>query len=211
LPAYDPRAAKICGVGYVTANRGGDHITGYVQGPTFIDLPFLLVDNSTIKDPFQADPAENQVLIDLENALTALDALGGCKFMGILLSAEDLTGLVSSATGWDFDVVAFRQTGERVYNLARAYSAREGLTRQDDSLPGRLLHDPLPDGPAAGMRIDPDTLEMMKDAYYHLRGWDHTTGIPSAQKLHQLELDFLIEDMWGSQALSGRLAFSGSL
>jgi len=35
LPAYDPRAAKICGLGYVTANRGGDHITGYVQGPDF--------------------------------------------------------------------------------------------------------------------------------------------------------------------------------
>ena len=27
LPAYDPRAAKITGLGYVTANRGGDHIT----------------------------------------------------------------------------------------------------------------------------------------------------------------------------------------
>ena len=25
LPAYDPRAAKICGLAYVTANRGGDH------------------------------------------------------------------------------------------------------------------------------------------------------------------------------------------
>ena len=199
LPAYDPRAAKICGVGYVTANRGGDHITGYVQGPTFIDLPFLLVDESSIKDPFVADPAENQVLIDLENALTALDALGGCKFMGILLSAEDLTGLVSSATGWDFDVAAFRQTGERVYNLARAYSALEGLTRQDDTLPGRLMKDPLPSGPAAGMLIESDTLEMMKDAYYQRRGWDPATGTPTPQKLHELELDFLVEELWGSQ------------
>jgi aldehyde:ferredoxin oxidoreductase len=211
LPAYDPRAAKICGVGYVTANRGGDHITGYVQGPTFIDLPFLLVDNSSIKDPFTADPAENQVLIDLENALTALDALGGCKFMGILLSAEDLTGLVSSATGWDFDVHAFRQTGERVYNLARAYNALEGLTRQDDSLPGRLLKDPLPDGPAAGMLIDPDTLEMMKDAYYELRGWDPTTGIPTPDKLHELDLDFLIDELWGSQTTPLPPIFPGRL
>jgi aldehyde:ferredoxin oxidoreductase len=209
LPAYDPRAAKICGVGYVTANRGGDHITGYVQGPTFIDLPFLLVDDSTIKDPFVADPAENQVLIDLENALTALDALGGCKFMGILLSAEDLTGLVSSATGWDFDVHDFRQTGERVYNLARAYSAREGLTRQADTLPGKLMHDPLHTGPAAGMVIDHETLEMMKDAYYELRGWDHATGIPTPARLHELDLDFLIDELWGKQAshspFSGRL------
>ncbi|MFU8772567.1 MAG: aldehyde ferredoxin oxidoreductase family protein, partial [Anaerolineales bacterium] len=70
LPAYDPRAAKICGLGYVTANRGGDHITAYVQGPTFIDIPFLVVDDSSINDPFTADPAEAKVVIDLENALT---------------------------------------------------------------------------------------------------------------------------------------------
>ncbi|PQP34090.1 hypothetical protein C6A37_09575, partial [Desulfobacteraceae bacterium SEEP-SAG9] len=66
LPAYDPRAAKITGLGYVTANRGGDHITAYVQGPTFIDLPFLLVEDSTIKDPFVADPMEAKVVIDME-------------------------------------------------------------------------------------------------------------------------------------------------
>ena len=33
LPAYDSRAAKITGLAFATANRGGDHITGYVQGP----------------------------------------------------------------------------------------------------------------------------------------------------------------------------------
>ena len=32
LPAYDSRAAKITGLGFVTANRGGDHMTGYIQG-----------------------------------------------------------------------------------------------------------------------------------------------------------------------------------
>ncbi|MDR9458616.1 MAG: aldehyde ferredoxin oxidoreductase family protein [Dehalococcoidia bacterium] len=88
LPAYDPRAAKITGLGYVTANRGGDHITAYVQGPTFIDAPFLLVDDSTIKDPFVANPEEVKVVVDLENALTVFDCIGACKFMGILLPAE---------------------------------------------------------------------------------------------------------------------------
>ena len=41
LPAYDCRATKMTGLGFVTANRGGDHITAYVQGPTFLDIPFL--------------------------------------------------------------------------------------------------------------------------------------------------------------------------
>ena len=196
LPAYDPRAAKICGLGYVTANRGGDHITAYIEGPTFVDVPFLLVEDSSIRDPFVADPREVKVLVDMENALTTLDALGSCKFMGILLSAEDLVGLISAATGWDFGVDEFRQCGERAYNLMRAYCVREGITREQDTLPGRLIADPLPDGPAQGMVIDRDTLEMMKDAYYELRGWDLATGIPAPGKLRELGLDELIADLW---------------
>lgn len=188
LPAYDPRAAKICGLGYVTANRGGDHMTGYVQGPTFIDAPFLIVDDSNIKDPLTANPEEAKVLVDLENALTMLDALGACKFMGILLTADDLVKLISSATGKPFTVADYRTCGERIYNLIRACCVREGIRREDDVLPGRLMQDPLPDGPAAGMRLERETLEMMKDAYYDLRGWDRATGIPSLEKLQALGL-----------------------
>jgi aldehyde:ferredoxin oxidoreductase len=197
LPAYDPRAAKITGLGYVTANRGGDHITAYVQGPTFIDVPFLLVEDSTIKDPFVADPSEVKVVIDLENALTMFDCIGGCKFMGILLPAEDYVQLISNATGWDFKVENFRKTGERIYNLMRAYCIREGITREDDTLPGRLMEDPLPDGPAKGMLIDKDTLEMLKDAYFDLRGWDKETGKPTPEILSKLDLEDLTSDLWG--------------
>jgi aldehyde:ferredoxin oxidoreductase len=196
LPAYDPRAAKICGLAYVTANRGGDHITAYIEGPTFIDTPFLLVDDSKIEDPFVANPREAKVVADLENALTVFDSIGGCKFMGILLKAEDYVDLIANATGWDFGVDAFRKTGERIYNLMRAFCVREGITREDDTLPGRLMEDPLPSGPAKGMVIEKDTLEMMKDAYYEFRGWDKKTGIPTPEKLRELGLDDLVEDMW---------------
>ncbi len=197
LPAYDPRAAKITGLGYVTANRGGDHMTGYVQGPTFIDVPFLLVDESSIKDPFVADPEEVKVLVDLEDALTVMDAAGGCKFMGILLTAEDISNLIAKATGWEFGVEEYRKSGERIYNLIRAFCVREGITRESDTLPRRLMEEPLPAGPAEGMLIDSETLEMMKDAYYRLRGWDQATGIPKPEKLTELGLDYLIEDLWG--------------
>jgi aldehyde:ferredoxin oxidoreductase len=197
LPAYDPRAAKITGLGYVTANRGGDHMSGYVQGPTFIDIPFLIVDDSTIRDPFVANPQEAQVLVDMENALATLDATGGCKFMGILLSAEEIAELIEAATGWEMSVAEFRKTGERIYNLERAISAREGLRREADKLPGRLMEDPLPDGPAEGQVIDQQTMEMMKDSYYQRRGWDLQTGIPTPAKLNELQLEMLIPELWG--------------
>ncbi len=197
LPAYDPRAAKITGLGYVTANRGGDHITAYVQGPTFIDAPFLLVEDSHIEDPFVANPKEAKVVMDMENALTMFDCIGACKFMGILLPAEDYVQLISHATGWDFKVEDFRKSGERIYNLMRAFCVREGITRKADTLPKRLMEDPLPEGPAKGMVIDTETLEMLKDAYYDLRGWDKKTGKPSVDKLKELGLDNLVKDLWG--------------
>ncbi len=196
LPAYDPRAAKICGLGYVTANRGGDHITGFIEAPTFIDAPILIVEESSIEDPFNAKPQEAKILMDMEDALTSLDALGGCKFMGALLKAEDLVDLIRSGTGWtDFSVDDFRKCGERIYNLGRVYCNREGIRRKDDTLPDRLMKEPLPEGPAEGMVLDTETLEMLKDAYYNYRGWDLATGIPTLAKLKELGLDELIEDV----------------
>lgn len=198
LPAYDPRAAKITGLGYVTANRGGDHMNGYIQAPTFIDIPFLIVDDSTIRDPFVADPQYARVLVDMENALSVLDALGGCKFMGVLITANELVDLVRSATGWDFDLQEFRKCGERLQTMARAYCVREGMRREHDMLPGRLMLDPLTDGPAQGMLLDHSSLEKMKDAYYELRGWEVESGIPTPAKLRDLELEYLIPQLWKS-------------
>jgi aldehyde:ferredoxin oxidoreductase len=192
LPAYDCRATKITGLAYVTANRGGDHITAYVQGPTFLDIPFLIVEENTIEDVTKENPREAKVVKDMEDALTTFDALGVCKFMGMALMAEDIVPVINAATGWDLDVAGFRQAGERIFNLARSFNVREGLRRKDDTLPVRLLEDPLPDGPAAGLTVN---LEPLLDAYYGYRGWDKKTGIPTTEKLHELGLDFVINKL----------------
>jgi aldehyde:ferredoxin oxidoreductase len=197
LPAYDPRAAKICGLGYVTANRGGDHITSYVEAPTFIDVPLLVIEDSAIKDPLVADPEEAQVVVDMENALSALDAIGCCKFMGMGLTSQDMVDLIVYATGWDLTLQEYLACGERNYNLARVYSIREGIDRDSDMLPERLLEDRLPSGPAEGRVIERDDLEAMKDAYYEYRGWDPVNGFPTPQKLISLGLQDLVQDIWG--------------
>jgi aldehyde:ferredoxin oxidoreductase len=104
--------------------------------------------------------------------------------------------LISGAPGWDFSVPDFRSSGERIYNLARAYCVREGIDRSKDRLPDRLMMDPLPGGPAEGMVNETEMIEMMKDAYYELRGWDKTNGIPLPEKLRQLNLEEIIPDLW---------------
>jgi aldehyde:ferredoxin oxidoreductase len=197
LPAYDPRAAKICGLGYVTANRGGDHITSYVEAPTFVDVPLLVIEDSSIKDPLIADPLEAKVIVDMENALSALDAIGCCKFMGMGLTSQDMVDLLAFATGWDITLDEYLNCGERNYNLARAFCIREGIDRHADRLPDRLMQDPLPTGPAEDMLIELDDMEKMKDAYYQFRGWDQSNGYPTPQKLIELGMDDLVPELWG--------------
>ena len=108
---------------------------------------------------------------------------------GIPVTADEIVSLIASATGDDFTVQDFRRCGERFYNLIRLGCVREGLRREDDILPGRLMEDALPDGPAEGMRIDRETLEKMKDAYYEMRGWDLRTGIPTRERLKMLGIE----------------------
>ncbi|TES98095.1 aldehyde ferredoxin oxidoreductase, partial [Patescibacteria group bacterium] len=186
LPAYDSRAAKITGLAFATANRGGDHITGYVQGPTFLASPFLVIEESEIEDPLKENPEETKVVKDLEDALTVFDAVGFCKFMGLASDAQEISDIIAAVIGREFRVEDFRKAGERIYNLERAFNIREGLTRTDDTLPLRLLEDPLPEGPAEG---HVNNLEILLDPYYEFRGWDKTTGKPTPEKLRELDLE----------------------
>jgi len=194
LPAYDSRAVQITGLAYAVANRGGDHITAYIQGPTFLDIPFLCVPDSQIKDVNVADPGEVHVLVDLENVMTALDTLGACKFMGFCVAAEEWIELVEHCLGRRFTYDDLVEVGERAYNLARVFNVREGVTRADDTLPPRLLEEPLPEGPAKG-KVN-ENLPAMLDRYYELRGWDKATGKPTPKKLEELGLEEYIPDIW---------------
>lgn len=186
LPAYDSRAVQITGLAYAVANRGGDHVTAYIQGPTFLDIPFLVIPDSHIEDALIANPDEVHVLVDLENVLTALDTLGACKFMGLCLDSAEWVELVKYCLGRPFDYKDLIKTGEITYNLARVFSIREGISRADDTLPRRLLEHPLPEGPAKG-KVN-ENLQNMLDRYYELRGWDKVSGHPTKEKLAELGL-----------------------
>ncbi len=195
LPCYDPRAAKLTGLAYVTANRGGDHITAFVEAPTFLATPFLIIEESEIRDILKEDPADVKILKDLEDALTTFDAAGSCKFMGMTLAAEEWADIIRVTTGWeDYTVDEFRKTGERIYNLARACNVRDGLTRADDKLPYRLTNEPLPDGAAKGETVN--LKELLKE-YYKCRDWDNPEGKPSPEKLNELGLADVRDVLYG--------------
>jgi len=76
------------------------------------------------------------------------------------------------------------RVGERVWNLERLFNLRAGFTKKDDTLPKRMLREPMPEGPAKGKTVP---LEKMLGEYYRLRGWD-TEGRPTKAKRAALGL-----------------------
>ena len=187
LPSYDPRAMRILGLGYATATRGGCHITSSPHGVPLADGYHSCLPKED-REPFDLlseEPKRAKIVKILEDAYAVIDSLGACKFAAMVLRVDRWARLVSTVTGWEgFDESEFRRCGERIYNLERIFSVREGLTRADDSLPKRLTEEPLPEGPAKGSVVH---LEPLLDAYYGYRGWDEN-GIPTPKKLRELEL-----------------------
>jgi len=78
----------------------------------------------------------------------------------------------------------FLKTGERIWNLERLWNLKAGLTSKDDTLPVRMLKDPIKSGPSKG---HVSKLKKMLPEYYQLRGWDKN-GVPTEAKLKELDL-----------------------
>ncbi len=60
-----------------------------------------------------------------------------------------------------------------------------GITKEDDTLPPRLLNEPITEGPAKGKVTE---LDKMLPEYYSLRGWD-TEGVPTETKKNELSIE----------------------
>ena len=111
------------------------------------------------------------------------------------IAAQNTASLMEAVTGLIYTPDDILQVGERINNLARAFNTREGFTRADDTLPERLLTEPLKAGASKGHFISKAELTQMLDEYYAARGWDVKTGAPTREKLSELGLDYVAEQL----------------
>lgn len=100
---------------------------------------------------------------------------------------DSLIPVIRYVTGWDIDLDELNTIGERIYNLERMINVKRGVNRSMDTLPYRVMNEPIPDGPSKGRYCPKEKLDKMLDTYYRLRGWDED-GIPSSGKLSELSL-----------------------
>jgi len=177
LPAYDPRGAQGQGLAYATSNRGACHLRGgYLIGPEVLGAPELI-------DRF-AHTGKANLVVESQDMGAVFDSLTICRFSNFAVSKDVLGRLLSAATGGDYDSEELLEIGERISNVERLFNIKAGFSREDDTLPQRLLESPLPSGPAEGEVVE---LEPMLEEYYDTRGWDEN-GEPRAKTLDRLEL-----------------------
>ncbi len=190
LPAHEPRAAPGLGLGYATSTRGACHLRTYIHafeiwGAT-VGLPI-----SEKADRF-ATEGKAAILIQFQNFMSLMNSFSYCSFIAGYFDYTDWVNLLNATTGWNVKYEDLMKTGERIWNLQKAYNIREGGSRKDDTLPGRFYKVPLPHDPGKG-RIMVD-LDPMLDEYYGLRGWDKE-GIPTKEKLLELGLSNIEKDL----------------
>ena len=130
-----------------------------------------------------------------ERLYAVTDSIGICKFQTVFCAVnapkwEEFARLIQLATGMKFTKTQLMEIGERIYTLERQFLVREGVTREDDTLPERYFREPTPLGLEAvrGKVIDKAKFEHMLDEYYELHGWD-MEGRPTQGTLRRLGLD----------------------
>lgn len=212
MAGYDPRGCYGQGLEYATATRGGDHINGATMAfeatgalsidplsvkakPEFVIFQqnLIAVINAMITCTFSAyaiipsvagelNPqgfAYRSISTVLENSGPLMQVVLKLKpFMPVLWYERYL----AYVTGEKYTLGRITETGERIFNLERLFNVREGVTGADDTLPGRLLNEPLFEGQKAGVPLD-----KMLPRYYKTRGWDET-GIPREKTLDRLQI-----------------------
>ncbi len=167
---YDGRAMQGMGLGYATSNRGACHL----KHDTFdVDMA----------DPGAAGKA--QACRESQDFVAMVDSTGLCLFTTGAWGSGDYGGMIDAACPGDWSEDRLQQTGERIWNLERLFNLKAGLTRADDTLPPRMLKDPVPGGFAKGGVVQ---LDVLLPEYYKLRGWDKD-GVPTKKKLKELELN----------------------
>ncbi len=179
MPGYEPRSLKTMALGLAVSTRGACHNRSSAYEADF----------SASVDRLEAGRERGRITMDGEDFGAVLDSLIWCKFLRKAFDDlyQESAEIYELVTGWQMDADELKLAGERINNMKKAFNIREGWTRDDDTLPTRVLDEPLTDGLASGVGLTQDDLDMMIAAYYDARGWTPDGQIPE-DKLRELGL-----------------------
>lgn len=184
FPGYDPRGSKGMGLLYATSNKGASHMAGDIAYSEVFGVP-RKIDSLTLEN-------KPELVKRFEDAFAVIDSTGLCVFLSVRYMFEDkvelwptpLSEIMRLSTGYPFTQQSLLDAGDRIFNMERLFLLKAGFTKEDDTLPHRILHEPLPEGPGKGHVVE---LDKMLPRFYALRGWSQD-GIPTKNKLESLAI-----------------------
>ncbi|MHA1753731.1 MAG: aldehyde ferredoxin oxidoreductase family protein [Candidatus Helarchaeota archaeon] len=197
IPMHEPRANLTMALNYATHPLGAKHTTAGISILYMFEIPNPELDFTpklNLHTLNRLSPiGKAKACISAQNFHSMLDSLPFClnAFSVPIISLRYVSVFTALLTGWkqNFNKI-FLKTGERIFNLLRAFNLKHGAKREDDYLPPRILNEPLPQSLGKADTID---LNPMLKEYYKLRGWDYETGKIKKEKLEELELDDIIK------------------
>ena len=176
IPGYDPRGSFGMGLAYATSDRGGCHqrawtVTTEINNPDYDRFSF---------------EKKAKLVKSVQDERAAFFSLVLCDFAPI--SEEDCVSMWNLASGFNYSVKSYLQSGERIWNLIRLFNLREGLDPADDTVSVRFFKDSFTKGPVKDIVLPADDFKNSLQEYYSLRGWNKD-GVPTNKKLKELELE----------------------
>ena len=189
LYMHDPRAGFGSGLGHAVSTVSGDGAAsvGLQWGGIDPELGFPM--------PLDRHSVDRQAFatVTQQNKQMVFDSIGLCHFVCTGAPFALILKELWMATGWDLNIFEALTIGDRIVNIRRAFNVRHGVSKGDDQLPKRLIHESHSSGGAKDKTVP---LESMLEEYYLLRGWDRKTGKPVKNTLERLGLDDVARDLW---------------
>jgi aldehyde:ferredoxin oxidoreductase len=124
------------------------------------------------------------------------DALVQCKwntlFLNVGLSIDFQAKALAAGLGKPVEIDNLLETASRISAQERLFAMRNGLTRDDDTLPKKLINYKMA-GSWPEDKVTSEEMDLMKEDFYEAMGWDRVSGVPTAETLKQLNLEDLAE------------------
>jgi aldehyde:ferredoxin oxidoreductase len=124
------------------------------------------------------------------------NAMGTCMIIFLWPAARGpyWQRMMAAVTGLDRSTEELLRAGERIGCMRHVFNLREGLNPLEHYIHPRIYGEPpQTDGPLAGV-----TMDIKEEACWHLGAldWDRVTTVPSRDKLLELGLDDIAEELW---------------
>lgn len=196
----ETRNSKGYALAFATSPRGPDHLYGQPMAEYGFSPEMRAIIKHITGDEKYAVAGSTEKKPEIvawhEESYVMTDALGFCSRATLSTYAilpVDMAEMFKTGTGIKMTEEDIFKAARRVINLERSFNMREGVRRESDTLPWRVMNEPIR-SPKGDLAINSaEELSSMLDQYYNIREWDEN-GLPRRETIKKYGLDTIIRE-----------------